>query len=427
MNMAIIGAGYVGLCTAVGFASKGHNVICVDIDKEKVEKINSGIAPIYEQGLDELLAKAVKNGMLKAVQNLSGIGDQDFVFISVGTPQNQDGSINLKYIENAAEDIGRFLQNSAYCVVVVKSTVLPETTDKVIIPILEKTSGKKVSEDFGICVNPEFFREGKALEDFFRPDRIIIGHHDKKSYSKLAELYSDFKAPIISNNTKTAELMKYTSNAFLATKISFINEVGNMCKKLGIDVYEVAEGMGLDKRIGQHFLQAGIGFGGSCFRKDVEALKTKARELGESMNILDSTLKVNEKQPSRIVSLLKEKIDIRNKTIAVLGLAFKEDTDDIRDAPSLQIIEELLMHNCILKCYDPKAMSNVEKIFPQINYSQSLSDALKDADACLVLTGWDEFKKLSDKDFEFMRNKIIIEGRKVLDKNKASDFEGVCW
>lgn len=428
MKISIVGSGYVGLCTAVGFASLGHDVTCVDIDKNKIDKINRGEAPIYEEGLNKLLKKAVKSKKLSATNNLTNADKPDFIFIAVGTPSNADGSINLSYIERASSDIGHFLKNqNKYAVVVVKSTVLPGTAEQIVIPAIEKASGKKAGKDFGVCVNPEFLREGRALEDFFKPDRIVIGQQDKKAGDRLRALYRNFKCPVKVTDIKTAELIKYASNAFLATKISFINEIGNMCKPLGIDVNEVAEGMGLDKRISPHFLQAGIGFGGSCFGKDVSALLEKSEEQNSGSRILETVLEVNEAQPLRIVSLLESRIKLGKKTIAILGLAFKEDTDDIRDAPSIPIIKKLLEAGCKLNCYDPKATENMKKIFPDLNYCLSAKDALKSSDACLVLTGWDEFNSLTDKDFATMKNKIIIEGRRILDRKKVSNFDGVCW
>ena len=427
MKITIVGSGYVGLCTASGFASLDHDVTCVDVDKNKVEKINRGQPTIYEDGLDKLLLKAVKSKKLVATDSLDNAGKTDFIFIAVGTPSNADGSINLNYIEKASSDIGRFIKQSGYCVAVVKSTVLPETTEKVVIPAIEKTSGKKAGRDFGVCVNPEFLREGKALDDFFNPDRIVIGQIDKKSGDALRRLYKNFKCPVKVTDMKTAELIKYASNSFLATKISFINEIGNLCKTLGIDVNDVAEGMGLDKRIGKHFLQAGIGFGGSCFGKDVSALLDKTKRQVAKSKILETILEVNEKQPLRIVTLLESKMSLNKKTIALLGLAFKEDTDDIRDAPSIPIIKKLLDSGCKINCYDPKAIENMKNIFPDLNYCKTTKEALNGSDACLILTGWDEFKSLTDKDFKTMKNKIIIEGRKVLDKKKVKNFEGVCW
>ena len=424
MKIAIIGSGYVGLCTAVGFASLGHEVVCIDIDKEKVNKINAGMAPIYEEGLEELLQKSIDKKLIHAVCDTIDVGQLDFIFIAVGTP-SKDGHIDLKYIKEASETARKLIDTrSNFCTVVVKSTVLPEVTKKTIVPILEK-SGKKAGKDFGVCMNPEFLREGRAIQDFFEPDRIVIGEFDKRSGDNLEKLYSNFGSPKIRTNLKTAEIIKYASNAFLATKISFINDIGNLCKKLGIDVYDVAEGMGMDKRIGKHFLQAGIGFGGSCFRKDVEALISKFAETGLDAKMVSAALAVNAGQPLRIVSLLREKMDVNGKTLAILGLAFKDGTNDVRDAPSIAIISELLKYGCILNCYDPKANEDMKKIFPDLKYFDSARDALRGSDACLLLTEWDEFKKLNEEDFNIMRNKLIIEGRRLLGKNNYS--EGVCW
>ena len=427
MKIAVVGSGYVGLCSAAGFASLGHDVVCVDMDKDKVDKINRGEPPMYEEGLSELLSETLKNKKICASAGMESIKSADFIFITVGTPSKPDGNLDLGYVQKASEDVGNFLKIRGYCTIVVKSTVLPGTAENSIIPTVERIAGKKAGKDFGVCSNPEFFREGKALEDFFKPDRIIIGQYDDKSGDMLAKLYSSFQCPLKRTDLKTAELIKYASNAFLAMKISFINEIGNICKNLGIDVYEVAEGMGLDRRIGGRFLQAGIGFGGSCFGKDVSALLHKSQELNSRSQILEAVLSVNSKQPTRIVLLLKEKMDIRNKAIALLGLSFKEDTDDVRDAPSIAIISELLKHGCTINCYDPRAAENMRKIFPSLNYGSSALEALNSADACLILTGWKEFNNLSDKDFSVMKGKVIIEGRKILDRNKVSNYEGICW
>lgn len=423
MKIAIVGSGYVGLCTAAGFASLCHDVTCIDVDKGKIEMINAGKAPIYEEGLDELLRKSIGK-TLKASTNLTG--SPDFIFIAVGTPSKEDGSINLGYIRQAAEDTGNFIKGVGYCVVVVKSTVLPGTTE-LVAGIIERISGKKAGRDFGVCMNPEFLREGQAMEDFFKPDRIVIGQIDKKSGDMLEQLYQNFSSKIIRTDLKTAELIKYASNAFLATKISFINEIGNICKQLGIDAYDVAEGMGLDKRISMHFLQAGVGFGGSCFGKDVSALLHMSKLACAESKILGTILEVNKEQPLRMISLLESKMEVSGKTVAILGLAFKEDTDDVRDAPSIIIIRKLLEIGCKLRCYDPKGAENMKKIFPNISYFDSAKDALRGVDACLILTGWKEFTKLRDEDFDVMRDKVVIEGRKILDRNKVTLAEGVCW
>jgi UDPglucose 6-dehydrogenase len=429
MDISIIGTGYVGLSTGVGFAVKGNSVICVDVIKEKVEKINKGISPIYEPFLSEYLKRVLKEGKLKATTDLRGAIERTEVsFISVGTPSKTNGSIDLGFVEEVSKQIGKVLgKKNEYHVIVVKSTVVPGTTERIVIPNIEKYSGKRVGE-FGVCMNPEFLREGKALEDFLKPDRIVIGEYDRKSGNVLKKLYKNFNSPVLVTNLKTAEMIKYASNAFLAAKVSLTNEIGNICKLLGIDMYDVAKGVGLDTRIGKEFLRAGAGFGGSCFPKDVKALIAKGKELGYDPKLLEEVLSLNERQKYRMVELLEKRLgNLKGKTIALLGLAFKPDSDDIREASSIRIISSLRKRGAKVRAYDPKAMDNMRKLFPDIEYCKDVEHTLKGSDACLIVTEWEEFKCLKDKDFEGMRNKIIIEGRKVLDPSKVKDFEGICW
>ncbi|MCZ7397679.1 MAG: UDP-glucose/GDP-mannose dehydrogenase family protein, partial [Candidatus Methanoperedens sp.] len=307
-----------------------------------------------------------------------------------------------------------------------KSTVVPETTEKVVLPIIEKHSGKHIG-DFGIAMNPEFLREGKAVHDFMHPDKIVVGSIDKKSGDIVASLYKGLKCEITRTNLRTAEMIKYVNNAFLATKISFSNEVGNICKELGIDTYEVMKAVGKDFRIGQYFLNSGAGFGGSCFPKDVKALIGKATDVGYEPVLLKSVIEVNERQPSRMVYLLKNKLgDLKGKKIAVLGLAFKNDTDDIRESRSIPVIRELLDNGAIVTAYDPMANENMQRLFGSIKYHGSARDALLSADACLVMTEWDEFKLL-DKEFDVMKNKLIIDGRHMLTPRNDVEYVGLCW
>ena len=340
MDISIIGTGYVGLVTGACFAELGHNVTCVDVMKEKIDLINNKKSPIYEEGLEEILQKNVGKNLFATLDLKKAVLSTDITFICVGTPPREDGSIDLKNIKESAEQIGSSLKaKKNYHLIVIKSTVVPGTTWQ-IKKIIEKFSGKK---NFGICMNPEFLREGKAIYDFLHPDRIIIGEYDKKSGNILYEIYKDFSCPILRVDLKTAEMIKYASNAFLATKISFINEIGNICKKLGIDVYKVAEGVGLDSRISPKFLKAGCGFGGSCFPKDVKALAAKAKELGYTPILLESILEINKNQPLRMIELLRNKIGkLENKKIGILGLAFKPGTDDIRESPAIEIIKRLI-------------------------------------------------------------------------------------
>lgn len=427
MKIAIIGTGYVGLCTGLGFALLGHDVICADKDEEKVNALARGRPSLYEPGVEEGLKKVA--GRLQATTDtLQAVENSDVAFITVGTPQSEDGTADLTAVKQAAEDIGIALRvKSSYTLVVVKSTVPPGTTEQTVTQIIKNISRKRPGKDFGVCVNPEFLREGSALRDFLKPDRIVIGSADKKAGDTLEQLYDGVDALVLRTDLKTAEMIKYASNAFLAARVSLINEIGNICKGLGVDANDVALGIGLDKRIGKEFLSAGVGFGGSCFSKDVAALIAHAGEIDENPKMLTATLAVNRAQPLRIVQLLAEKTDVKNKKIAVLGLAFKPGTDDIRDAPSLRVIDALLRLGAKVHAYDPKAMPNMRKRFGNIVYAPSVADALKGADACLILTEWPEFAQLADEDFSAMKKKVIIEGRRVLSTVLVSNFEGVCW
>lgn len=423
INIVVVGGGYVGLVTGTCFAELGHEVTIIEIDPEKVGEINNGKPPIYEDDLEKLLKRNVSR-RLRASTEYEPVSSAELVLIAVGTPPKPDGSANLSYIEAASISIGKALKsNSAYCVVVVKSTVPPGTTEKIVKPVVLKTSGK-TEKEVGFAMNPEFLREGRAVEDFLHPDRIVIGCSNSQAGERVAEVYSNIRTPVIHTGITAAEMIKYTSNAFLATKISFSNEIGNICKNLGIDVYEVMNGVGLDPRVGPLFLNAGAGFGGSCFPKDVSALVSLAKETGETPVLLESVLAVNEQQPHRMLTLLKKRIgSLKGKRIAVLGLAFKDNTDDIRDSRAIPVIRELLHDGVHVVAYDPMAIPNMQKLFPKIGYCSSSADALRGADACLVMTEWPEFSKL-DGEFDLMAHKIILEGRRILSHGGA---EGICW
>ena len=416
MRIAVIGAGYVGLITGACLADHEHDIICVDVDQEKVDTINRGKPPFYEKDIAILLKR---NRIKATTEYTQAISNAQIIFICVGTPTKKDNTQDLTYIQNACEQIGKNLQKNQ--TIVVKSSVVPGTTEKIIIPLLEKYSNKNEGEDFHVTVNPEFLQEGNAVDNFLNPDRIIIGCKNKKSKKTLETLYKDFTCPKLFTSLTAAEMIKYASNAFLSTKISFINEIGNICKKLHIDTYDVADGMGYDKRIGRAFLNAGIGWGGSCFPKDVKALITKAKELGETPIILESVLQVNQEQPNKPLDLLKKHIsDIKGKEIGILGASFKPGTDDIRESRSIPIIEELLKEQVTVKIYDPKAMDNLRNIFPTISYCSP--DEVLNSDAVLILTDWEEFEHLNYKD------KVVIDGRKIEKARKESKiYEGVCW
>ncbi|MFP4051339.1 MAG: UDP-glucose dehydrogenase family protein [Thermoplasmata archaeon] len=423
MNISIIGTGYVGLVSGVGFASKGHDVTCVDIIEEKVKMINQGKPPIYEKGLDDLLKEVVEEGRLTATTDtVEAIKKSDITFICVGTPSREDGSIDTSGIEKAAKDIREALdQKDAYHVVCVKSTVVPGTTDQKVLSILEQ-SGKKVGEDFGLGMNPEFLREGVALDDFLKPDRIVIGGWDERCIKTIKECYEGFEAPKLETNIRTAEMIKYASNALLATKISFANEMSRIAEKMGVDVYDVMDGVGLDHRINRDFLNAGCGFGGSCFPKDVKAILDQAEKHGVDSKILKAVLDVNETQPIHTVELLEENIgDLEGKHIAVLGLAFKGGTDDIRETRALPIVNELLDKGADVVGYDPEAIGNFSELVADMKFADDIEEALTGADACIIQNDWPELKTLSSKDFEPMNNKIILDARRLLEHEELDD------
>lgn len=427
MKISVIGSGYVGSVTAACFAEVGHEVVCVDIDKKKMDQINAGIPPIYEEGLEELLQKYAGKSLTATTDYESAIKNTNISFICVGTPSAEDGSIDLSIVRAATASIGAVLaKKEGYHVVVVKSTVVPETTEKFVLSILEETSGKVAGKDFGVAMNPEFLREGKAVYDFMHPDKIVVGAIDQKSGDLVSELYRNFKCEVTRTSVSTAEMIKYANNSLLATKISFANEIGNICKRLNVDTYEVMKAVGKDSRISPKFLNSGAGFGGSCFPKDVKALIGKAKEIGYSPVLLESVIGVNEKQPILMTEILQKKIgSLAGKKVAVLGLAFKNDTDDIRESRAIPVIAELLRLGAEVSAYDPMATENMKRIFPTIEYSGKAKDALEGADACLVMTEWDEFKKL-DSEFEVMKGKIVVDGRRVI-KAKNIDYEGLCW
>ncbi|MBN1245724.1 UDP-glucose/GDP-mannose dehydrogenase family protein [Candidatus Bathyarchaeota archaeon] len=424
-KISVIGVGYVGLCTAVGFASKGYTVIASDNVAEKATKINKGIPIFHEPGLQNLLEEAVENGRLKCLINQTekAVFDTDLTFVAVGTPSNSDGSINLQFTELAAHDVGKALnKKDAYHVVVIKSTVVPGTTQDIVKPILEKESKKKCGSGFGLCMNPEFLRQGSAFEDTMHADRLVIGEYDKKSGDALESLYEEFYGknmpPTVHTSLSTAELIKYASNSLLATKISFINMIANLCEKLpGADVKVVANAVGLDKRIGPLFLNAGLGYGGSCFPKDVKALIACSKNLGYRLSLLEEVESVNEVQPLRAVEFCKELLgnNLTGKHVAILGLAFKANTDDMREARVIPIINQLIKEGANVTAYDPVATPTAKTIFQnKIQYANSAIACLKNADCCILVTEWEEFKKLTPADFtKNMKQPILIDGRRI--------------
>lgn len=420
MKVTIVGAGYVGLVTGLCFCELGNDVTCIDIVPEKVSSLNNGICTIYEEGLQDLLTKHLSSGRFRASTDSSYIAKSDITFIAVGTPSRANGALDLSYVKGAAITIGNAIRDKKrYHLVVLKSTVTPETCKKIIIPSLEEASGKKVGEEIGVAVNPEFLKEGAAVRDFMNPDRIVIGGNDDKAIFKVHELYRQFKCPIVEVPLTTAEMIKVASNSFLATKISFVNEMGNICKEMGIDFRQVAEGMGYDARIGKLFLRSGCGFGGSCFPKDVKGIYCEAKRRGLKPRLLKATLEVNKHQPERLITLLEKRMSIQGKTIAVLGLAFKPDTDDVREASSITLIDMLLKRGAKIKAYDPKGMDNFRRIQMDIKYCSSTKECIRSSDAVVIVTEWKEFADPSQ-----YGNKLVIDGRGI---TKTNNYEGICW
>jgi len=421
MKISIIGTGYVGTVTGTCLAELGHQIVFVVRDSKKRDLIHSGKSPIYEPGLDQLLEKNLPR-ITTTIDLPDAIRKTELTFVCVGTPSNDDGSINLDQIRDVSHTIGKSLaSDDEYHTIIVKSTVLPGTSETLVIPILEKESGKNAFVDFGFSSNPEFLKKGTAIEDFFHTDRVVIGVNDPKTKEVLEKLYQPLNAPIFATTIRTSEMIKYTSNSFLVTKISFANEIGNLCKKMGIDSYEVFKGVGLDARINPHFFRSGIGFGGSCFPKDIKALIVHARTLGIEPQILTAVIGTNEDQPGKMIELLKRHLDIAGKTIGVLGLAFKPDSDDIQESRAVPIIQALLKERAKIIAFDPVATENFRHLFPDISYAETAREVL-DADAVLIVTEWKEFEDLD------YRNKTVIDGRRIGKARKeAVIYEGVCW
>ncbi len=414
MNIAIFGTGYVGLVTGVCLAELGNNVTCVDVDEGKIKGLKKGKVPIYEPGLKDLLKKNISR-LIFTTDGASAIKKNEIIFIAVGTPSNPDGSANLKYIDEVALEIGKNLKEKK--VIVIKSTVPVGTEGRVSEQIKKFYRG-----NFSIVSNPEFLREGSAISDFMHPDRVVIGGSDQWAVNKVCQIYAPLNCPIVNTDIRSSEIIKYASNAYLATKISFINEMANLADKFGANVEYIAKGMGLDKRIGFEFLNAGLGYGGSCFPKDVKELIHMAHVAGMDMKILEAVDETNTKQKLIPVTKLKDKIKLKGATVAILGLAFKPNTDDLREASSLSIIDALLYEGAKIKAWDPVAEEMCKKIYPDITYSSTPQDALKDADAAVIVTEWDELKNLNlSQVLSLMRNALIIDGRNVLDKAQAKN------
>jgi len=431
MKIAVVGTGYVGLVTGTCFAETGNTVTCVDIDRNKVEKLSAGQITIYEPGLEKLFVRNQREGRLKFTTDLTeGIKDAKVIFLALPTPPGENGSADLKYILGVAEDLGKIIKPGDYKVIVDKSTVPVGTAVKVRDVILQSAAkassgGKNLDEAFDIVSNPEFLREGVAVEDFMKPDRVVIGTTSEKARKVMSDLYAPFVRqgnPVIFMDEKSAELTKYAANSFLATKISFMNEIARLCELMGADVDMVRRGMGSDERIGKRFLFPGIGFGGSCFPKDVKALAQSASESNYNFRILNAVNEVNDQQRIYLVPKIKKYFNnkLKGKKIALWGLAFKPNTDDIREAPALYIIEELFKEGAVISAFDPEAMKNVKELIgAKINFAEDQYAALEDCDALLITTEWNEFRTPDfEKMADLMKSKVIFDGRNVFDPDQ---------
>ncbi len=429
MKITVVGTGYVGLVTGTCLAETGNHVSCVDIDERKVNKLRNGQITIYEPGLEKLFERNLKEERLTFTTDLKeGLEEAEIIFLALPTPPGEDGSADLQYVLGVAENIGRLL--TGYKVIIDKSTVPVGTAEKVHAAISKNYNG-----EFDVVSNPEFLREGVAVEDFMKPDRIVIGTTSERAQKLLTELYAPYVRqgnPIIFMDERSAELTKYAANAFLATKISFMNEIAQMCEKLGADVDMVRKGIGSDDRIGKRFLFPGIGYGGSCFPKDVKALVHSAKEINYEFKILNAVTEVNEKQKSHLVTKIKRYFgDVNGKHFAIWGLAFKPNTDDIREAPALEIIEALLKEGATVSAFDPEGMNNVRNLFGnRINFSETQYDCLENADALVIATEWNEFRTPDfDKMISLLKDPVIFDGRNVFDvqsiEKKGFHYESI--
>ena len=443
MKVSVIGTGYVGLVSSVCLAEKGHAVICVDVDQKKIDQINRGVSPILEKNLDRLLKKNIHVNLRATTDLRQSVVDSELSLIAVGTPFDGE-KISLNQIEAVCRQIGRVLkEKSAYHMVVVKSTVVPGTTDEVVLPILEETSGKKAGIHFGVGMNPEFLREGEAVEDFMAPDRIVVGAIDEKGFSCLQKLYSPFEnIDVVKTNNKTAEMIKYTSNSLLATMISLSNEIANLCSAVGdVDVVDVMKGVHMDKRLcpflphGERivpsfttYIEAGCGFGGSCFPKDVNALIAHGNQAGCRMQLLEAVMQINQEQPKQIIFLLKKHFpSLKGVRIAVLGLAFKPGTDDIRESPAISIMKDLLSEGAKIKAFDPFAKKQAQELFGDhdVMFTDHLSETIDDVDALVLVTCWKEFEIIPELLAQSGRQPLVVDGRRMLDKRGVVKYEGI--
>jgi UDPglucose 6-dehydrogenase len=431
MNVSVVGSGYVGTTLAACLADLGHDVTAIDVDEETVARLNDGETTIHEPGLDPLVS-AYAGGRLRATTDHAAAAETDVTFLAVGTPANADGSIDASILLAAAEDVGAAIADEdGYHLVVVKSTVLPDVVEEELIPTLERASGKTDGEDLGVAVNPEFQREGSAVDDFMEPDKIVIGTDgDDRALDLLAELYeplvAEWDVPTVETGRKEAAMIKYANNSFLAAKVSLVNDLGNVCKEFGVDSYEVADAIGMDDRIGAKFLRSGVGWGGSCFPKDTAALVAAAKEVDYDPAMVEAAIEVNDGQPRRLLDRLDDHVDVDGERVAVLGLAFKPGTDDVRGSRAKPVIEGLRDRGASVVAYDPLANDAMAAEHPDVEYAESSAAALEGAHAAAVVTDWPEFADLDDE-FDAMAEPVVVDGRRIVTRREGITYEGLTW
>jgi UDPglucose 6-dehydrogenase len=423
-KIALVGLGYVGLSTAVCLASRGFRVHGIDIDEKKLEGLRAGAEPFHEEGLMPLLRTCLRRRTLELSSSFDKLGDSKVIFITVGTPSREDGSIDTSYVEASAREIGRQLASAeGFPVVVVKSTVVPGTTTGLVLPILEKESGKKAGVGFGLAANPEFLHEGSAIEETFHPDALLVGGHNKKSTDALMRMYRRFYGklpPTIRTTPSNAEMMKYAINGGRAVQVSFINTIANLCSKIPeCDMDDVRKGLSIVAKMDQRYLSPGLGFGGSCLGKDLRALASFARSVNVNNELLSATLNVNDRQAAKAIEIAEELIGpVAGKRVCVLGLAFKAGTDDVRESTSILLVRSLLSRKAAVTAYDPRAMANAKSVLgDQVRYAKSARDCLLGSECCFVATGWDEFRRLRPSEFRsLMASPVVVDGRRIYDQ-----------
>jgi UDPglucose 6-dehydrogenase len=430
MNISVVGSGYVGTTIAACFAEMGHDVVNVDIDDEVVDAINDGKAPIHEPGLDDLLSTHGGDSVTATTDYADAL-DTVITFLAVPTPARADGSIDTSIIEAATETLGEALRGKdEEHVVVTKSTVIPTTTADTLGPLLAEAAGKTLGEGLHVGMNPEFLREGTAVEDFLNPDKIVFGTDGKVALEALQDVFSPLVertgAPVVETGIEEAEMIKYANNGFLAAKVSLINDIGNICKEYGVDTYEVAAAIGLDDRIGDQFLRSGVGWGGSCFPKDTAAIRAAARQRGYEPAMLDAANEINDRQPGRLLALMDDHVGVSGERVAVLGLAFKPGTDDVRNSRAIPVIEGLQERGADVVAYDPVATDNMRDCFPDIGYASTPQSALEGAVAALVVTDWEEITQL-DSEFDAMSTPVVVDGRRAISRRDGIVYEGLTW